>query len=152
MREKWELNALKRKWMADPSFKIEDTAGFEDHYDELRLWRETVTQFYTEEGAKAVRLLNLSATMDEPGNFVLANLIDQLQAKDAEMAGKLAQAETLFGQAREAIIELRSADSLTKTRVDTLEQQATKAITDLHQLAQEFGQRLARIERKLGLQ
>lgn len=35
-----EIKALKYSWLNDPDFIIEETKGFEDHYEELRKFRE----------------------------------------------------------------------------------------------------------------
>lgn len=35
-----EIERLKISWMKDPCWDIEDTDGFEYHYEELKLWRE----------------------------------------------------------------------------------------------------------------
>lgn len=35
-----EIEALKNNWLKDPCWDIEDSGGFEAHYDELKAWRE----------------------------------------------------------------------------------------------------------------
>lgn len=35
-----EIEKLKKSWMSDPSWDIEDTEGFEEHHDELLLFRQ----------------------------------------------------------------------------------------------------------------
>jgi hypothetical protein len=35
-----EIDALKDNWRTDPSWDIEKTEGFEEHHDELLVWRE----------------------------------------------------------------------------------------------------------------
>lgn len=35
-----EIETLKHSWMSDPIWDIENTEGFEYHYQELRRWRE----------------------------------------------------------------------------------------------------------------
>lgn len=37
-----EIVELKRNWLNDPCWDIEDTEGFEYHYMELRRWREAL--------------------------------------------------------------------------------------------------------------
>lgn len=34
-----EINELNRNWASDPCWDIEDTEGFEDHYEELKEYR-----------------------------------------------------------------------------------------------------------------
>lgn len=34
-----EIDSLKRQWSADPSWDIEDTQGFEEHRQELYIYR-----------------------------------------------------------------------------------------------------------------
>ena len=34
-----EIEDLKSQWKADPCWDIEDTAGFEEHHTELKIWR-----------------------------------------------------------------------------------------------------------------
>lgn len=35
-----EIEQLKKNWMQDPCWDIEDTEGFEEHYEELKAWHE----------------------------------------------------------------------------------------------------------------
>ena len=56
-----EIDALKRDWSSDPSWDIEETDGFEDHYHELLEYRiEMESQWRREKEAsyeaKAERL------------------------------------------------------------------------------------------------
>ena len=39
MKTRKEINELKDKWLKDPCWNIENTDGFEDHHDELLLFR-----------------------------------------------------------------------------------------------------------------
>lgn len=55
-----EIVELKRQWQADGDWDIEETEGFEYHYQELRQWREAQE---AEWQAKEARRLNARAEL-----------------------------------------------------------------------------------------
>lgn len=44
MKTKDEVQALKDSWLKDPCWDIEDTEGFEDHYEELLAYRKEANE------------------------------------------------------------------------------------------------------------
>ena len=74
-----EIEALKRNWYNDSIWDIEETEGFEEYYDELKIYRLECESMWAEKH-QAV-LLNKSVQLGFPGNVRLAEYIDKLERK-----------------------------------------------------------------------
>lgn len=60
-----EVEALKRSWVKDPCWDIEDSAGFEEYYEELKAWRkkyecEQETAMDAKREARRERVMNMT--------------------------------------------------------------------------------------------
>lgn len=49
MATKEQIYFLKSSWRSDPCWDIEDTEGFEDHYDELKAYHEQMKEQWRQE-------------------------------------------------------------------------------------------------------
>ena len=70
-----ELEALKRNWVQDPCWDIEDTEGFEDYYEELLAFRLDMEQQW--EQKKRERLTNLARQIGWGDNTEIAQDFDK---------------------------------------------------------------------------
>ena len=55
MKTKQELDDLKANWKADPCWDIEDTEGFEEHREELLVWRKEYDKKLDDEESARLR-------------------------------------------------------------------------------------------------
>jgi len=64
-----ELAHLKANWLGDPCWDIEDTKGFEAHYNELRDWRFNLeeTEAIKEENRLMTKAVTLGCTVELVG-------------------------------------------------------------------------------------
>ena len=66
-----EIEKLKKNWLADPCWDIEDTDGFEEHHDELLKFRkETEVKWQLEEEeriARRARVVEIDTDITKPG-------------------------------------------------------------------------------------
>lgn len=81
-----ELLELKRQWVADPAWDLDDTSGFEAHRDELAAFAEA--HHAKQQAAHEARMVALAAQLGCPGNLALAERwhglcwrIEQLEAR-----------------------------------------------------------------------
>lgn len=65
MKTREEVDALKKSWLKDGCFDIEDTEGFEEYRDELKLFSEEVRKI--NEADNKVRAARLHASKDIGG-------------------------------------------------------------------------------------
>jgi len=87
-----EINNLKAQWRHDPCWDIEDTEGFEAHYDELiayrieteKTWREERDRERFEEVDRRATELKCSMELAEY-TLILENKISRLQDKVEEL-------------------------------------------------------------------
>lgn len=84
MKTKEELSKLKIQWRHDPIWDIEETEGFEEHYEELLQYRERIEQKRDEQRAKEIKYKADEIGM--PGNTQLAEYIIYMEfrIKDLE--------------------------------------------------------------------
>ena len=77
MKSQDELNALKADWRMDPIWDIEETEGFEEHYDELLSYRlEMDAQWKKTEDE---RILKRSQELGIEGNYKLVYYLEGLE-------------------------------------------------------------------------
>lgn len=77
MKTKEEILELKNTWRNDPVWDIEDTEGFEDHYEELLEYRKQIEAKRQEQLDKELALKADKIGM--PGNIQLAKYIDYME-------------------------------------------------------------------------
>lgn len=85
---KEEIDHLKSCWTYDPIWDIEDTEGFEDHYDELKEWR---VEFERAEREHEDRRLRSKASF-LGCSLNVAKEIDRLQKRIAQLEERNANA------------------------------------------------------------
>lgn len=86
-----EIEALKREWRKDPIWDIEDTEGFEAHYDELRA-------YHAEMEAHWCRLRNQEEThkaeeLGLPSNLFIGSYVLRLERRIAELEARVRRLE-----------------------------------------------------------
>lgn len=82
-----DVNELKRQWLADPVWDIEETEGYEKYREELRRFR-----LETEAVWEARRIEHLDAKADElgiTGNRKLAQYILRLERRLEELSKQI---------------------------------------------------------------
>lgn len=86
MKKSWkEIDALKASWLADPSWDLEDTEGFEDYKDELRRFQwTTLAEQHEVETSRIQELAN-----DAGCSFKCAEYIDKLETRIERLEEKL---------------------------------------------------------------
>lgn len=72
-----EIQELKIAWRNDPIWDIEDTEGFEEHYDELLTYRKRVEQKREDQRNRELALK--AEKIGTPGNVTLAKYIDYME-------------------------------------------------------------------------
>ena len=72
-----EIQQLKNEWRNDPIWDIEDTEGFEDHYDELLSYRRKVQKKWKDQQKR--ELVLKAEKLGVPGNTELAKYIDYME-------------------------------------------------------------------------
>jgi len=77
MKTSEELTELKNAWRNDPIWDIEDTEGFEEHYDELLAYRKSVQQKWKDQQHR--ELILKAEKLGVPGNVTLAKYIDSME-------------------------------------------------------------------------
>lgn len=77
MKSKEEILELKNAWRNDPVWDIEDTEGFEEHYDELLAYRKRVEQKWEDQRNR--ELVLKAEKIGVPGNVTLAKYIDYME-------------------------------------------------------------------------
>jgi hypothetical protein len=84
-----ELAEIKNDWRYDPDFGLlEDAAGFEDHYEELRAWR--VAQEERLAAEREAKSLALADDLGCPGNIKLAEFVESLLSRIRRLERKIA--------------------------------------------------------------
>ena len=84
-----EIAELKRQWIEDPCWDIEDITGFEVHRDELRQYREQIEADY--EVRRSQEIEAKAVAIGCPGNRALAEYVMGLEAKIEAMADRIAE-------------------------------------------------------------
>ena len=79
-----DIEALKRNWLADPCWDIEDTEGFEAHRDELKAFHDE--QVARWEATRHQRLVDKAAALGVPGNLALAQCVLTLETRLEQIA------------------------------------------------------------------
>ena len=74
-----EITELKNSWKFDGCWDIEDTDGFEDHYDELRAWRLEYEREWKERQQKALEDRAKEANCSIETMRVIQGLESQIQ-------------------------------------------------------------------------
>lgn len=74
-----EIAALKDNWRADACWDIEDTEGFEDHYDELLAYRKEWEARW--EQRRYERLAEKAMQLGIPDNMKLAVYIENIEER-----------------------------------------------------------------------
>lgn len=76
-----EIATLKTNWFNDPIWDIEDTEGFEAHYDELKTYHETQRRLWKEarDSEMALKALELGCSPE------LAAYIQRLEQRIAHL-------------------------------------------------------------------
>ena len=82
-----EIKELKNEWILDPIWDIEDTDGFEDHYDELMLFRMEQEMLWHIEREK--NLQRKAEKLGVPGNTKLVKYIEYLESKIERLEEKI---------------------------------------------------------------
>lgn len=83
MRTSIEIEELKQSWLNDPSTILEDTVGFEEHYRELRLFREQAEANWREK--EITRQLEKCEKLGIWDNVKLLTYIESLEHQIVKM-------------------------------------------------------------------
>lgn len=86
-----EIAALKRNWLADPCWDIEDTEGFEAHRDELQEWRFSLEIEAQQRQERLVR--DRAFTLGVSGNLALAGVILHLEQRIRDFERRVSELE-----------------------------------------------------------
>lgn len=78
MATQYQIDELKRAWIEDPCFDLENAEGFEEHRADLLAWRLEYRAMY----AKA-------AELGVPGNTALAAYVIALEKRIDELAQRI---------------------------------------------------------------
>lgn len=89
MATKEELQKLKQNWLNDPIWDIEDTEGFEDHYEELKAYRKEREAVWDKH--RTEQLIQRSIKMGVPGNTELVRYIEGLECKIQQLEKSIDQ-------------------------------------------------------------
>ena len=76
---KEKIQGLKDAWVNDPCWDIEDSEGFEDHREELIVFRKEQEKIWDMESNQ--RLQAKAEKLGVPGNVVLAEYISVLEER-----------------------------------------------------------------------
>lgn len=77
MKTRQEVEELKQNWIIDPCYEIEDSEGFEEYREELKLFRERIEQKAEEFYIK--RCLDKARELGCEGNIKLGKYIIDLE-------------------------------------------------------------------------
>lgn len=88
-----EVEALKANWQCEPCWEIEETEGFEAHYDELREYRLQKEAEWEERSRQALQ--NYAKKMGVPDNPTLASYLMSLEARIEQLQRKLEEGQTI---------------------------------------------------------
>jgi hypothetical protein len=86
-----ELRLLKIDWIGDPCWDIEDTPGFEDHYDDLLEWRVKIEIGWAE--TRKQREEQFARDLGLAGNLTLARHLMQVQEQISVLQDKVVELE-----------------------------------------------------------
>ncbi len=89
-----EIDELKRQWLRDPIWDIETTETFEDHKEELKVFRlkqEEIWDEYRKNQMRAEndRLAQMAEALGIPGNIALVVYIRKLEGQVIELTERL---------------------------------------------------------------
>jgi len=87
-----DIDMLKKGWLEDPCWDIEDTEGFEDFHEELLAFR-----LQQEERWKAIRhdeLTEKASALGIPGNIKLARYIEKLETQIERLEERISRLES----------------------------------------------------------
>jgi hypothetical protein len=82
-----EIQELKDNWQSDPCWDIEDTEGFEQYKDELRLYRLDIEATWAAECHQ--QLLEFAERIGIPCNLKLAEYIERLEERVKELEERI---------------------------------------------------------------
>lgn len=74
-----EIEALKRSWLYDPCWNIEETEGFELHKVYLKNWRLSKERQWDE--MREAKLLERAGKMGIPGNISLMKYFEKMETE-----------------------------------------------------------------------
>lgn len=105
MKTKDEVQALKDSWSKDPCWDIEDTEGFEDHYEELLAYRkeagEERDRQYEERIAKRARKVLVETGIE---NATIAQSIMTYEEIERDVVGEVAAPTIARAQVRATLL------------------------------------------------
>jgi len=81
-----DLQELKEQWRSDPIWDIEETEGYEDHYDELKTYRLQWEKIWETEREK--NLIEKAKKMGIPDNLDLVRYIEFLEYRISDLEAK----------------------------------------------------------------
>lgn len=81
------IENLKRDWLSDPCFDLEDTDGFEDYRTELLTFRREIEELRKVE--RRVHLQQKSESLGCPGNLLLAEHVEGIEQRLARLEAKV---------------------------------------------------------------
>lgn len=89
MKSTEEMAELKRQWLADPAWDIEDTEGFEEHHEELLRWRKEEDEAHRRKHIEHVtrRARNLGCTV------MLVEYVETLEYQIESLSRAIARLE-----------------------------------------------------------
>lgn len=87
MKTQEEVAELKRQWLADPCWDIENTEGFESHQEGLLAFRQVQEATWAQDREK--RLLATAGRLGVPGNVALAAYVLSLEQRLDALEAKL---------------------------------------------------------------
>ncbi len=93
MKTQAELKALKNNWLSDPCWDIEDTEGFFEHRDELKVFR--LDKEREQKAQRHNRLLLKSEALGIRDNIKLADCIEQLENRIKSLEERLYSLENI---------------------------------------------------------
>lgn len=81
-----EIEELKSQWEADGTWDIEDTEGFEDHYDELLAYRHKRILEWRQKEIQKTK--DKAAELGCPDNLKLAEYVMRLEQRIEKLEGE----------------------------------------------------------------
>lgn len=82
-----QLNKLISQWKADPCWDLEDSEGFEEHYEYLRNTRLNIEYQWNAE--RLAQLDDKARAIGVPGNRTLAEYVNSLEQRIVALENKL---------------------------------------------------------------
>lgn len=90
MKSLYEIEQLKRDWKNDPCYDIENTEGFEDHYEELKAFSDKCKKHWKQEAEarEKAEIQQLESELSRIGTLGLLRMIKELQEQVSELNEK----------------------------------------------------------------